>query len=288
MPDKYSAVWISHSSISDFLSCPRSYYLKNVYKDSKTKHKIQIVNPALSLGSAVHRVVESLSVLPTDKRFATSLLEKFNQTWAKYTGKQGGFLDVQTENKYKDRGIKMLEMVSKNPGPLLNLAVKINMDLPYYWLSEDDNIILCGKIDWLEFLKDQNSVHIIDFKTSLHAEKEGSLQLPIYHLLVLNCQHRPVEKASYWYLESGPDLSPQILPDPIKSAQKILDIGKKIKLTRQLQHYTCPQGEKGCLFCRSFEQIIKGKAEYVGTDGFRDNYLVDSSLFESKKDSIIL
>jgi len=30
--DKFAAIWISHSSISDFLKCPRSYFLKNIYK----------------------------------------------------------------------------------------------------------------------------------------------------------------------------------------------------------------------------------------------------------------
>jgi len=288
MPDKYTATWISHSSISDFLACPRSYYLKNVYKDPKTGHKIQVVNPSLSLGSIVHQVVESLSVLPTNKRFQVPLTEKFNKAWSKVSGKQGGFLDTKTENEYKRRGQDMLEMVTKNPGPLLKLAVKINMDLPFYWLSESDNIILCGKIDWLEYLEDKNAVHIIDFKTGKKRQDNGSLQLPIYHLLSLNCQQRSVDSASYWYLETGPNLTPKKLPDPVKSTQKILKIGKQIKLARQLEHFSCPKGDKGCSHCQAFESILKGQAEYVGTDGFRDNYLVDFSPFKSPADSVIL
>jgi ATP-dependent helicase/DNAse subunit B len=61
-------------------------------------------------------------------------------------------------------------------------------DLPHYWLSEDDGIILCGKIDWLQYLPDTDSVHIVDFKTSKNKEKANSLQLPIYLLLVSNTQ----------------------------------------------------------------------------------------------------
>ena len=34
--DKYTAVWVSHSSMGDFLKCPRAYFLHNVYKDPKT------------------------------------------------------------------------------------------------------------------------------------------------------------------------------------------------------------------------------------------------------------
>ena len=59
--DPYKATWVSHSSIGDFLKCPRAYYLHNVYKDPGTRRKINIVNPALSLGVAVHEVLEGLA-----------------------------------------------------------------------------------------------------------------------------------------------------------------------------------------------------------------------------------
>jgi ATP-dependent helicase/DNAse subunit B len=59
--DKYSAVWVSHSSMGDFLKCPYAYYLHNIYKDPKTGRKINIVNPSLSLGVAVHEVLEGLA-----------------------------------------------------------------------------------------------------------------------------------------------------------------------------------------------------------------------------------
>ena len=75
--DKFKAVWLSHSSIADFLKCPRLYYLRNVYKDPRTGHKFTIMTPPLALGQAVHEVVEGLSILNVEDRFAVSLLEKF-------------------------------------------------------------------------------------------------------------------------------------------------------------------------------------------------------------------
>src|SRR3989344_7363851 len=180
--DKFSAVWVSHSSISDYLKCPRAYYLNNVYKDPKTGHKISLMAPPLALGQAVHEVIEALSVIPTSKRFQESLIDKFERTWVKFNGKMGGFFDEKTEQAYKLRGLNMIKRVQTNPGPLKNLSVKINMDLPHYWISEEDNLILCGKIDWLEYLEETDSVHVIDFKTSKSEEDLESLQLPIYHL----------------------------------------------------------------------------------------------------------
>jgi len=273
--DKYSAVWVSYSSISDWLKCPKAYYYKNLYKDPKTGHKVSIISPPLALGQAVHEVVESLSVLPVEKRFEISLLEKFNQVWRKISGKKGGFANKTIENEYKERGKEMLARVEKNPGPLKKLAVKIQMELPYYWLSEKDNIILCGKIDWLEYLKEKDGVHIIDFKTGKTVEKEDSLQLPIYYLLVSNTQKRPVIKASYWYVNQNNKPAEQKLSDIDKAKKNILKIAKEIKLARQLNRFKCPTN--GCRECKRMEKIINGEGEFIGTDQIgRDIYILEN------------
>ena len=89
--DKYGAVWVSHSSIGDFLKCPRAYYLHNVYKDPKTGRKINIVNPALSLGQAVHTTLEGLKKFSVAERVTRDLIVDFENVWSKFSGKQGGF-----------------------------------------------------------------------------------------------------------------------------------------------------------------------------------------------------
>ena len=275
--DKYTATWVSHSSIGDFLKCPRAYYLKNVYKDPKTGHKIQVMNPPLALGQAVHNVLESLSSLPTNQRFDNPLSVMFEEEWKKISGERGGFLNDDHEYTYKKRGLAMLNSVYNNPGPLKNLAVKIKQDLPYFWLSEEDNIILCGKIDWLEYLPDTKTVHIIDFKTGKVREDPESLQLPIYHLLVNNCQEYKVSKVSYWYLEHDKMCQEKDLPELNEAHACVLDIAKKIKLTRQLKKYDCPEGEEGCFACQSVEKIKKGEGKFVGYDGFKDVYILEDN-----------
>ena len=283
--DKFTAVWVSHTSICDFLTCPRAYYLKNVYRDPKTRHKIKLMSPPLALGQAVHEVIEALSVLPTADRFKESLVIKFENVWKKVSGRRGGFLNAEVEASYKKRGEEMLLRVMKNPGPLANPAVKIKEALPYFWLSEEKNIILCGKIDCLEYLPEIDSVHIIDFKTSKNEENDDSLQLLIYHLLVTRTQKRPVAKASYWYIDKSDELTPRILPDLAVAEQKILDIAIQIKTARQLQRFKCPYD--GCRCCEPMEAIIRGEAEYVGVDEYNaDVYIISSSAEED--DSMIL
>lgn len=287
MADKYSALWVSHTSISDFLKCPRAYFLKNIYKDPKTGHKLKIMGPSLALGQAVHEVLESLSMLPTDKRFQRPLLELFDESWKKVSGKKGGFTDPDTEYKYKSRGQSMISRCINAPGILKKPAVKIKEKLPYFWLSEEDNIILCGKIDWLEYLPDTDTVHIVDFKTGKNQESVDSLQLPIYHLLVTRCQKRSVSKASYWYLESCDSLEEKVLPDEKESSEKILKVAKQIKLARSLERFKCPHN--GCRACKDFEAILNNKAEYVGVDGYNyDVYILDRDKVVSEEDSVIL
>ena len=213
------------------------------------------------------------------------MLDIFEKNWQNVSGKKGGFFDEKIEQKYKTRGIEMIKTVIKNPGPLKNLAVKINMDLPYFWLSEKDKIILCGKIDWLEYLPETDSVNIIDFKTGKSEENSNSLQLSIYHLLVHNCQKRKVQKASYWYLDSN-TFKEVKLPDLETAKNKVLQIAKQIKVARQLDRFICPQ-KTGCRYCLPYEQILKGQALNVGTDKYKNDLFVIEKKSKNYKQSIL-
>src|SRR3989344_1495544 len=257
--DKFKAVWLSHSSIADFLKCPRLYYLRNVYKDPRTGHKFTIMTPPLALGQAVHEVVEGLSILNVEDRFAVSLLEKFETIWEKVSDEKGGFKDKLQEEEYKERGIKMIKNVMENPGPLMNKALKLRKDggLPNYWFSEEENIILCGKVDWIEYQKKDDSVHIIHFKTGRNEEDGQSLQLPIYLLLATNLQKRKIKKASYWYLDKDKEVTEVELPDVNGSIERISKIAGRIKLARQLNHFICKDG--GCRNCYPFERVLRGE-----------------------------
>ncbi len=292
MPDKYKATWISYSRIKDFQACPRAFYLKNIYKDPATGKKIQLMTPALALGQMVHTVLEELSKLPVKKRFQTSLIKRFHELWPQVTGEKGGFSSSEEELSYKQRGETMLRKVMENPGPLANLAVKISQDLPWYWLSEDDEIILSGKVDWLEYLPDQDAVHIIDFKTSKSMrEADDSLQLPIYYLLVKNTQHRKVAKISYWYLDIDTEPVEKALPDIKKSEQEILTIAKKIKTATKLNAFKCPNGKRGCRFCQPLEKVVAGEAKLVGVGQYGKNIYIlpeESTKFDLATNSEIL
>jgi ATP-dependent helicase/DNAse subunit B len=283
--DPYSAVWVSHSSMGDFLKCPRCYYLHNVYKDPKTRRKINVVSPALALGVAVHEVVEGLDKFKTEDRFKNP--EKFfgayDTAWAKVSGKRGGFKNQEEEAEAKARGRAMIERVISHPGPLALKTVKLKggLDgsggdmLPHYFISPEENIILCGKIDWLIYNDADDSLSILDFKTGKHEEKEESLQLPIYQLLLHNLQKREVTGAKYWYLDKDTNPIDVSLPGLDDSFTRVIEVARKVKAAREKGEFLCPKGKDGCFACKPFEKIIQGEAEYVGVGEYnQDIYLL--------------
>lgn len=276
MPQNTYPLWISHTSMRDYLSCPRAYFLRQVYKDPKSGKKINIINPALALGNTVHDVLEELSEFKAEERLQESLLEKYEKAWERMAGPLGGFKDATEEKVYKDRGQSMIQRVIDNPGPILNKALKLRSPdslPPRYLFSVEENILLCGKIDWLEYFPEDNSVHIIDFKTGVHEEEADSLQLPIYALLVQNCQKRKIKKISYWYLEKSNTPEEKPLPNLDEAQRNVLRLAMQIKKARAQRVFICRRG--GCFACKPLEKIVSGKARYVKTSGYQDIYAVE-------------
>ena len=276
--NKYGAVWVSHSSIGDFLKCPRAYYLHNIYK-SENNRKINLVSPALSIGLAVHETLEGLAKYKVEDRFKKPLLESFEENWKKVSGKIGGFKTIAEEADAKERAKQMIERVAKNPGPLLNKTLKLkeegSITLPNFYLSEEDNIILCGLIDWLEYVEEDDSVHVIDFKTGRNEENKDSLQLPIYLLLLNALQKRKVTGAAYWYLDNADAPVNMILPEVDGAREKVLSIARNIKKAREAGRFECPRGVKGCFSCQPYEKVLSGEAEFVGIGGYNQElYLI--------------
>jgi hypothetical protein len=73
-----------------------------------------------------------------------------------------------------------------------------------------------------------------------------------------------VKKISYWYIDHDDQPAEQKMNGAEQDEAKILKIAKDIKLARKLGRFKCPHG--GCHHCQPYEDILSGKAEFVGTD----------------------
>lgn len=267
MLDKFKAIWVSHSSISDFKKCPRAYYLRNIYKQNG--RKISIASPYLSLGVAVHNCLENLAWIKKEDRLKESLINKFEKEFDKYKGKIGGFTSNEKFLEFKGRGVEMMKIITNSPGPIIRPAVRMLQDrneLPWLWLSEKDEIILCGKADWLEY--DNGNISVYDFKTNAsETEHDDSIQLPIYSLLVEKYKKSPLTRAFYWYIAQLPTPTEKTLPTKKESYNMVYNAAMKLAEARRANKLSCPYN--GCRNCEPYERILKGEGEKLGVGEYK-------------------
>lgn len=243
----------------------------------------------MSLGTAVHQVLENLGKLPREARFAKDLLGEFVIEFEKFRGEKGGFRSKEEEEEFYARGREMIKGVMEDHAFFENLTIKEasyykgNM-IPNYYIDEKENLILCGSIDWIEFLPETNELRVIDLKTGKNDESDDSMQLPIYKLILENLQNKwKVKEGAYYYLDRHELVIKAIDDQKVKS--KLIEVGKQIKSMRYdneynprpdpLNYFKCPRGESGCFSCTPFEKIMRGEAKYVGRSIYdADAYLI--------------
>ena len=249
--------YLSYTSISDFLKCPRSFYLKNVYRDPKTNFRLQLASPYLSLGSTVHDSIAWYLTLRKKPDFP-EVIKTFKNYWLKFHGRKGGFSSLDEETVFGQRGISMLENFTKNVGVLERLVKPLSF--PKVHLVE--NMILLGNIDYVGERED-GSLHIIDFKTGIKDE-DSALQLYIYALLAESNYLKDVSKISFWYLDRDACPKEAVL-DPLDTTyQWLKEQALEIKQALDSNRWQCLG--KGRCDCAAYESIIKGKGEFMFTD----------------------
>jgi RecB family exonuclease len=255
-----NAIFISPSSLGDFDKCPQLYYYRYIYRSSRGL-KIQLINPPLTLGQIVHEALEMFLQLPTLERSEQILREKFEFAWSNISGEKGGFFSVEEEQEAKNRGQEMLSRFWENDH-FKNTQMEKIPGFPKADLGND--IILTGKLDWLE--KEDQVYHLVDFKTGKNEEKEDSMQLPIYAVLISNIFKTRQIKASYWYLDKDEKMVPFALPELNQTIEYLKNKGEIIKMVRQTNSYRCQSGGESCWACRDMLAIAQGKGKLVSMD----------------------
>lgn len=254
-----SPLYLSYTALKDFLKCPHVYFLKNIYKDPKTGHKIQIASAHLSLGSTVHDAIKwylEMKGQVTDKQ----VVEKFRNLWLRYRGKRGGFESNEQEGDFGRRGLKMLINFLKNVKNLEKITHQIIF--PKYNLF--DNVILIGNFDFIGE-KIDGTLHVLDFKTGVKDEEE-TLQLYIYAILAETNLEKEVSSASFWYLDRD-DRPKEIVLDPLEpKLEWLVEKGKQLKEAIEQKDWVCIKGPNLCGECRLYQAIIDGKGQFQFSD----------------------
>lgn len=253
-------LFISYTSLSDFLACPKAYYLKNIYRDSKTGFRLQVASPYLSLGSTVHDAIKwflEMRGQVTQKQLA----DKFRNLWLKYRGKRGGFASPEEEANFGKRGLKMLDNFFQNA----QVLEKTTHQLDFPKLSLGEEIILMGNFDFVGE-KEDGTLHVLDFKTGISEEKDP-IQLYIYAILAEANLQKEVTSASFWYLDKD-TLPKAIVLDPLEP--KLDWLKEKSKLLKQAitdNNWVCKNGDELCKECKIYTALINGDGEFQFSDG---------------------
>ncbi len=256
-----NAVFISPSTLADFNRCPQLYYYRSVYRNPQTGLKIQIITPALALGQTVHDTIERFVSEVTVNKTKEELDKIYEWFWQQVAGEKGGFFSFQAEKTYKERGKQMLARFFKNEHCHTVKPTK----LPAFpKLEMGDDIILTGKVDWIE--DKGNFLHIVDFKTGQKEERDDSKQLPIYAILTKGVLKVDEVKVSYWYLDKNDELTDFPLPDLEKEYRHLKQKGMVLKMARLSQSFRCSSGYESCMFCRDFMAVAHGKGKMVAMD----------------------
>lgn len=256
------AIFLSNTSLGDFLKCPRAYYLRNVYRNPKTGYRIQVASPYISLGAIVHDAIKWF-LENQDKPSLLQLSEQFRNFWWKYHGKRGGFSSGEEEKLFGQRGLKMLENFAANYQKLEKLVKSAKF--PKYHLLE--NVVLTGNLDYVGELPD-GSLSVIDFKTGTKDE-DSPLQLYIYGILAENHYGKKVKKMGFWYLDR--DAEPkEVVLDPLeKTLEWLSEKGAEVKKALGENNWVCkngPESAEGCRNCRDYQAILEGKGEFMFSD----------------------
>lgn len=251
-------IYISYTSLSDFLNCPRAYYFRNIYRDPKTGHRVQIASPYLSLGSTVHDALKWFLDMKGQVGY-DQLEQTFRNYWLKYRGKKGGFGSVEEEAGFGKRGLQMIANFFKNASVLGKAAP--GLSFPKFHLGE--NLVLMGNLDYAEILP-EGSLHVVDFKTGAKDE-DDSLQLYIYGILAESNLERQVSAASFWYLDRDDKPRPVVLDALEPKLKWIQEKAFEIKQAIEKGQWVCVKKDPpagGCRDCRDFERILGGEGEF--------------------------
>lgn len=253
-----NTLWVSYSSISDFLKCPKLYYLKNIYKNPKSGYKIQIARPPTTMGDIVHKTIEGIIEKGVRQNNEIKLL--YGRIWKIQEGERGGFSSPDEEKDYKERGFDMVMRFFENWD--LTNRKPIILDFPKAKVF--DNAYLVGNVDWLEEFGD--GLFIMDFKTGKTDEHADSLQLPIYTMLVRSqFPDKKVTRWAYWYLRDKEITEVKVKP-LTEAIQKVKTTAAEMlnyRNSHNLTNIACNALHGPGMECNQIEQIVLGNARFL-------------------------
>ncbi|MDP3970469.1 MAG: PD-(D/E)XK nuclease family protein [bacterium] len=237
----------SSFKLTMYENCPLQYkftyvdHIADQYKKPK---------PYLTMGAHVHNALkdfyEQVDPIERDWEVLESMLRK------RWTENRKGFISREDEKNWGTKALQMLKQyvykndVTKDPVMLED----------YYDVDLTEDVKVIGRIDRVD--KDEEGLHVIDYKTGAYNEDDISdIQLILYAMIVQANRKEPVYRASFLYLASNQWYSLDISDDMFEDiGAELLDRVEQIKKDQQM----LPTINKYCKNC-DFLEICPKKNE---------------------------
>jgi putative RecB family exonuclease len=184
---------LSPSGIGAFRQCPRLY--RFIYID-KLGEQYRKPRPYFTMANHVHDTLRDfLTRVPPEDRTAETIEKLLLKNWKRY---RVGFRGKADELRWADKAMAQVRaFVAANDVSVTPYMVEASLE------SEvTPGLILRGRIDRVDRRED-NSLHIIDYKTGNMPEHSDWTQLRLYALALCRNSPHPVRKLSYYYLGVG-------------------------------------------------------------------------------------
>lgn len=232
---------LSATSYDTYMKCPLQF---------KFSHILQVPTPEktyFNLGTAVHSVLEQLSILEKDGTTTTEnmALEILEKNW-----NSNAYTSKKKEQEDLDNAKKMIQFylgwAKDNKNKMIDVEKKFQLEI--------EGVTVAGKIDRIEQTP-SGEFCIVDFKTgnttkSANAIKEDT-QLNLYALAVQKMYEKLPEKTSLFYLKKEKMLDNIIKTDNIEAVKTKLSGITKAILSEDFE----ARPEKGACFNCQFRSI---------------------------------
>ncbi len=227
-------IW-SATSLKDFLSCRRKFYLKYILKIQE--HSLSLKPKAFELGNIVHKVLENY-YKDFGKKSIDELLNEYKE--------ENPFLILDIE-LWKKKLYEFIKIEDKRIQNISILKLEQSFDFVY------EGIRLKGVCDRID--KNNDTFEIIDYKTSSslkvdsarNYEKSVDFQLEFYYLAINHLYKSDNIKTFYYDLNNNKLLEEIMLDKKLELLLKKFDEIKE--LSKEEINFSKCEDKLPCTFC---------------------------------------
>lgn len=198
-------IYLSSTSIRTFLSCNQKFKYQYLDKVRVPKNNS---NKYLSFGRSIHLTLAEFNKL-SDKSFISlnELLDLLRKNWIR-----DGYESLEEEKMYGEQALDILKTYYNDPKDqgLENLFIEKSISINF------KDYVLKGKLDKV-YVRNDNKIEIIDYKTGKSIYPLDNLQFPIYLLLVYKELGVFPDYVSYYFLNYNSKVTREVTDEIVNS-----------------------------------------------------------------------